>query len=55
MVLWIIGAGLKVMFSQTTPMSVYVITLIIEGAGIDFVLQPGQSAMDPSTFPSHSL
>lgn len=43
MALWTLGAGLKVLFCRTTPVSVYVIVLIIEGTGIGFVLQPGET------------
>jgi hypothetical protein len=32
---------LKVLFSRTTPVGVYVTVLVIEGTGIGFVLQPG--------------
>jgi hypothetical protein len=41
MILWTLGAGMKLLFSRTTPISLYVITLIIEGAGTGFVFQPG--------------
>ncbi|KAI0127597.1 major facilitator superfamily domain-containing protein [Xylariales sp. AK1849] len=40
MALWVLGAGLKILFSRTTPVAVYVIVLAIEGTGIGFVLQP---------------
>ncbi|KAI1214425.1 MFS general substrate transporter [Annulohypoxylon truncatum] len=43
--LWTLGAGLKVIFSQTTPIGVYVIALIIEGAGVGFILQPALVAL----------
>jgi hypothetical protein len=45
MALWTLGAGLKLIFSRTTPTAVHVVVLIIEGAGIGFVLQPGKSAV----------
>lgn len=45
--LWLLGVGLKVNFSRTTPTWVEIITLIIEGTGIGFVHQPGK--------PLHSL
>ncbi|KAI0133292.1 MFS general substrate transporter [Hypoxylon sp. NC0597] len=32
--LWTLGTSLKILFSRTTPVSVYVISLIIEGVGI---------------------
>lgn len=43
MALWVLGAGLKVLFSRSTPVSVYVVVLMIEGIGIGFVLQPGKN------------
>jgi hypothetical protein len=45
MTLWTLGAGLKLLFCRTTSTAVYVIVLIIEGAGIGFVLQPGKCAI----------
>lgn len=39
---WLLGVGLKVNFSRTTPMWTEVLTLIVEGAGIGFVHQPGK-------------
>lgn len=45
MALWTLGAGLKILFGLQTPISVYVITLIIEGIGIGFVLQPALVAL----------
>ncbi|KAI0901244.1 MFS general substrate transporter [Annulohypoxylon nitens] len=49
--LWTLGAGLKVIFSQTTPISVYVIALIIEGAGVGFILQPALVALQALSRP----
>jgi len=46
MVLWTLGAGMKLLFSRTTPIGLYVITLIIEGMGTGFVFQPGISDFD---------
>lgn len=40
---WLLGVGLKVNFSRTTPVWVEVLTLIVEGIGIGFVHQPGKS------------
>jgi hypothetical protein len=40
---WLLGVGLKVNFSRTTPMWAEVLTLIVEAIGIGFVHQPGQS------------
>ncbi|ETS85925.1 hypothetical protein PFICI_03950 [Pestalotiopsis fici W106-1] len=45
MALWVLGAGLKVIFSRTTPVWVYVVVLFLEGAGIGFVLQPALVAL----------
>jgi hypothetical protein len=42
-VLWTTGAGLKVLFSRSSPVSIYVISLMIEGAGMGFIFQPGTS------------
>lgn len=39
-VLWVTGAGLKVLFSRSTATVVYVVALTIEGAGVGFVFQP---------------
>jgi disulfide bond formation protein DsbB len=38
---WTLGAGLKLLFNQTTHTSIYVIVLAIEGAGVGWVHQPG--------------
>lgn len=39
-VLWTIGAGLKLLFSRSTSIAIYVIAVFIEGAGVGFVFQP---------------
>ncbi|OAP55801.1 hypothetical protein AYL99_09953 [Fonsecaea erecta] len=44
-VLWTIGAGLKLLFSRTTPLGVYVVAALIEGAGVGFVFQPSLVAL----------
>ncbi|KAI1452286.1 MFS general substrate transporter [Annulohypoxylon moriforme] len=49
--LWVLGAGLKVLFSQTTPIGVYVTALIIEGAGVGFILQPALVALQALSDP----
>ncbi|ORY57875.1 major facilitator superfamily domain-containing protein [Pseudomassariella vexata] len=49
--LWLLGAGLKVLFSRTTPIGVYVISLIIEGAGVGFILQPALVALQALSNP----
>lgn len=43
MALWAVGAGMKLLFSRSTPVGLYVVTLVIEGTGIGFVLQPGET------------
>ncbi|KAH8197770.1 hypothetical protein TruAng_008059 [Truncatella angustata] len=45
MVLWTLGAGLKILFSTDSSVAVYVIVLAIEGIGIGFVLQPALVAL----------
>ncbi|KAI0173514.1 MFS general substrate transporter [Hypoxylon sp. FL1284] len=45
LLLWTLGAGLKIIFSRTTPIAVYVVSLIIEGAGVGFILQPALVAL----------
>lgn len=39
-VLWTVGAGLKLLFSRSTSIAVYVIATLIEGAGVGLVFQP---------------
>lgn len=43
--LWSLGAGLKLIFSRTTPLAAYIVILAIEGAGSGFVHQPGLVAL----------
>ena len=45
MILWLLGTGLKLIFSRTTPLAVQVVILAIEGTGIGFVFQPGLVAL----------
>jgi hypothetical protein len=45
---WLLGVGLKVNFSRTVPVWAEVLTLIIEGIGIGFVHQPGESHVESS-------
>lgn len=45
---WLLGVGLKVNFSRTTPMWAEVMTLIVEGIGIGFVHQPGKYVFNGS-------
>ncbi|KAH8651310.1 major facilitator superfamily domain-containing protein [Xylariales sp. PMI_506] len=45
MALWVLGAGLKVIFSRDTAVWVYVVVLIVEGAGIGWVHQPALVAL----------
>jgi hypothetical protein len=35
--LWTIGAGLKSLFSRTSPIALYVVAVTIEGFGVGFV------------------
>ncbi|PSN67297.1 MFS general substrate transporter [Corynespora cassiicola Philippines] len=51
MALWVLGAGLKIIFSRTTPVAVYVVALIIEGIGIGFVHQPALVALQALSKP----
>ncbi|KIW77236.1 hypothetical protein Z517_09682 [Fonsecaea pedrosoi CBS 271.37] len=44
-VLWTIGAGLKLLFSRTTGIGVYVVAALVEGAGVGFVFQPSLVAL----------
>jgi hypothetical protein len=52
---WLLGVGLKVNFSRTVPVGVEVLTLIIEGIGIGFVHQPGESYVTSSLLVSTVL
>ncbi|KKY13852.1 putative c6 transcription [Diplodia seriata] len=52
MALWLLGAILKLLlFTRTTRTSVVVTSLIIEGTGIGFVLQPALVALQSLTLP----
>ncbi|EXJ70785.1 uncharacterized protein A1O5_05775 [Cladophialophora psammophila CBS 110553] len=44
-VLWTVGAGLKLLFSRTTAIGVYVVAALVEGAGVGFVFQPSLVAL----------
>ena len=48
--LWTLGAGLNLLFNQSTPVAVYVVVLAIEGAGVGFVHQPGKHTRNSSSF-----
>jgi len=50
---WLLGVGLKVNFSRTTPVWAEVLTLIVEGIGIGFVHQPGKLRLPPSSADVH--
>lgn len=39
--LWLLGAGLKMLFRQNTSVGVYLGALLVEGWGIGCVFQPG--------------
>lgn len=41
--LWTLGAGLKCMFMQDTPLGVLIVVLIVEGLGLGLTLQPSKS------------
>jgi hypothetical protein len=41
--LWSLGAGLKLIFSRTTPLAAYIVILATEGAGVGLVHQPGET------------
>ncbi|KAF1839543.1 MFS general substrate transporter [Decorospora gaudefroyi] len=49
--LWSLGAGLKLVFSRTTPLAAYVVILAIEGAGVGLVHQPGLVALQALSQP----
>lgn len=49
--LWALGVGLKLVFSRSTPLPVYVIVLAIEGAGAGYVHQPGLVAIQALSTP----
>jgi MFS family permease len=49
--LWALGTGLKLVFSRTTPLPVYMVVLAIEGAGVGFVHQPGLVALQALSRP----
>ncbi|KAF9630025.1 Major facilitator superfamily [Lasiodiplodia theobromae] len=51
MALWLLGASMKLLFSRTTPLGLYVTTLVIEGTGIGFVLQPALVALQALSQP----
>ncbi|KAI1080139.1 major facilitator superfamily-domain-containing protein [Whalleya microplaca] len=51
MALWTVGAGLKVLFAQTTPVAIYVVVLAIEGAGAGFIMQPALVALQALSRP----
>ncbi|KAH7311338.1 major facilitator superfamily domain-containing protein [Stachybotrys elegans] len=42
---WTVGTGLKLVFSRTTPLPVYIVVLSIEGIGVGLVHQPGLVAL----------
>ncbi|TVY45765.1 putative transporter [Lachnellula occidentalis] len=51
MIIWVVGAGMKLLLSRTTPVGLYVISLIIEGAGVGFVFQPALVALQAHSKP----
>ncbi|KAI6773901.1 hypothetical protein HG531_000750 [Fusarium graminearum] len=46
---WTLGAGLKLLFGQNTHISIYVVVLAIEGAGVGWVHQPGLVALQANS------
>ncbi|KAL1962693.1 hypothetical protein VTN77DRAFT_9237 [Rasamsonia byssochlamydoides] len=44
-ILWTIGAGLKTLFSRTSPIALYVVAVMVEGLGVGFVFQPALVAL----------
>ncbi|EKJ74544.1 hypothetical protein NXS19_007251 [Fusarium pseudograminearum] len=46
---WTLGVGLKLLFGQNTHISIYVIVLAIEGAGVGWVHQPGLVALQANS------
>ena len=42
-VLWMLGTGLRCMFSQSLPLGAIIVILMIEGAGIGLTLQPSEN------------
>ncbi|KAM0415303.1 hypothetical protein ACHAPD_006498 [Fusarium lateritium] len=46
---WTLGSGLKLLFNQDTHISVYVVVLAVEGAGIGWVHQPGLVALQANS------
>lgn len=42
--IWTLGSGLKLLFNQNTHIAVYIAVLAVEGAGIGWVHQPGESS-----------
>ncbi|KAL1864057.1 hypothetical protein VTK73DRAFT_6238 [Phialemonium thermophilum] len=44
-ILWTLGAGLKLLFTRSTSVPVYVVVALIEGAGVGFVFQPSLVAL----------
>ncbi|GME30609.1 MFS transporter [Neofusicoccum parvum] len=51
MAVWTLGAGMKLLFSRTTPVGLYVTTLVIEGTGIGLVFQPAIVAIQALSKP----
>ncbi len=39
-IFWTVGGGLKLLFSRSTSVALYVISVLIEGIGVGFVFQP---------------
>lgn len=48
--IWTLGAGLKLLFNQDTHIAIYIAVLAVEGAGIGWVHQPGESDISTPSF-----
>ncbi|RGP79316.1 hypothetical protein FLONG3_2545 [Fusarium longipes] len=48
-IIWTLGAGLKLLFSQNTHIATYIAVLAVEGAGIGWVHQPGLVALQANS------
>ncbi|KAI0428517.1 major facilitator superfamily domain-containing protein [Xylaria sp. FL1042] len=46
---WTLGAGLKLLFNERTPVHTYVVVLAIEGVGVGWVHQPGLVALQANS------
>ncbi|KAI0966818.1 major facilitator superfamily domain-containing protein [Xylaria arbuscula] len=49
LLLWTLGCGLKLLFDENTSTYIYVVVLVIEGAGVGWVHQPGLVALQANS------